>query len=472
MKPCVAAVTAFVSRARPPDRAASLQSRLLLAASLVLLAFLGLTGWSLERAFRNSTLAAVKERLQAQVYMLLGAADLDSEGHLTLPEGLPEARLSTPGSGLYARVVERGGKVLWRSTSLLGKKLPPWPAPPAPGRSRFVVSDPAGATPVFMLGFTVNWEVSPDQYRRYTFYVAQSQQPFQAELSGFRQHLWGWLLIPAVLLLLVQGLILRWSLKPLRQVARQLKAIETGEQTELSGPYPKELLPLTDNLNALLHHSQHQLERYRQALGNLAHSLKTPLAVLRGALEQPAAITELKDILRQQLQGMNQIVAYQLQRGAAAGPLALAGPLPLEPVARRVMASLAKVYADKSLRFEVQVDPALIVHGDEGDFMEILGNLGDNACKWSCGRVALCGKAVDGPAGRAMLLEVEDDGPGIPAGQRQLILSRGGRIDPTVAGQGIGLAVVRDLVEEVYRGSLEIDSGPLGGALVRIRLPV
>src|SRR5512144_2152316 len=126
LKRYAAAVTAFVSSVRPPDRVASLQTRLLLAASLVLLAFLGLTGWSLERAFRNSSLAAVKERLQAQVYMLLGAADLDSEGHLTLPEGLPEARFSTPGSGLYAQVVETGGKVLWRSTSLLGKKLPPW----------------------------------------------------------------------------------------------------------------------------------------------------------------------------------------------------------------------------------------------------------------------------------------------------------------------------------------------------------
>lgn len=471
MRRYAAAVIAFVSSVRPPERVASLQTRLLIAASLVLLAFLGLTGLSLERAFRNSTLAAIQERLQAQVYMLLGAAELDQEGRFTLPEELPEARFSTPGSGLYAQVVDRSGKVLWRSPSLLGKVLPSWPAPPALGKTRFVIAAPAGTTPVFVLGFTVNWEISTDQYRRYTFYVAQSQQPFQEQLSSFRQHLWGWLLVPALLLLLVQGLILRWSLKPLRQVTQQLKAIEAGEQTEFSGPYPRELLPLTDNLNALLHRSQRHLERYRQALGNLAHSLKTPLAVLRNALEQPTPAAELRDILRQQVDGMNQTVAYQLQRAAAAGPLALAKPLALEPIARRVMASLAKVYADRSLRFEVQVEPALVIHGDEGDFMEILGNLGDNACKWSRNRVILRAYGAAAPRGRMTILDMEDDGPGIPTGQVPVILSRGGRIDPSVAGHGIGLAVVRDLVEEVYRGTLEIGSSPSGGARVRVCLP-
>lgn len=442
----------------------------MLAASLVLLAFLGLTGLSLERAFRGSALTAIQEQLQAQVYLLLGAADLDAAGRLTLPDALPEARFSTPGSGLYAQVVDRRGRALWRSPSLLGQTAPVWPAPPAPGKRRFVTAAAAGAPAAFVLGFTVQWEVQPDRYRRFTIYVAQSQQPFQDELQRFRRRLWGWLLTPALLLLLAQGLILRWSLKPLRQAAQQLRAIEAGEQTELGGPYPRELRPLTDNLNALLRRSQRQLERYRQALGNLAHSLKTPLAVLRNGLEQPSPPTQL-DELRRQVDGMNQTIAYQLQRAAAAGPLTLAKPLALEPLARRVLASLAKVYADKALQLEARVEPALVIHGDEGDLMEILGNLGDNACKWAKRQVLLRAYGETAPLGRMTVLEIHDDGPGVPAEHVPVILRRGGRLDPTVAGQGIGLAVVRDLVEEVYGGELDIGRSYLGGARVRVRLP-
>lgn len=450
---------------------AALQTRLLLAASLVLVIFLGLTGLSLERAFRSSTLAAIQERLQAQVYLLLGAVELDEEGRLTLPDELPEARFSTPGSGLYARIVDPRGATLWQSASLLGEPLLAWPLPPPPGQSRFVIAPPAGAAPVFVLGFTVDWEISTDQYRRYTFYVAQSQQPFEDQLSHFRQHLWSRLLVSAFLLLLVQGLILRWSLQPLRRVAQQIKAIEAGEQPVLRGPYPRELRPLTDNLNAFLHRSQRHLDRYRQALGNLAHSLKTPLAVLRNTLEQPTPPAELSDILRQQVHHMNQTVAYQLQRAAAAGPPALARPLALAPIARRVMASLAKVYADRSLQLDVELEPDLVIQGDEGDFMEILGNLGDNACKWSRRRILLRAHGAAPSQGRIAILDMEDDGPGIPTAQVPVILRRGGRGDPSMPGQGIGLAVVRDLVEEVYRGTLEIGSSPLGGARVRVSLP-
>ncbi|MCB1918344.1 MAG: hypothetical protein KDJ28_00010 [Candidatus Competibacteraceae bacterium] len=448
----------------------SLSSRLLIAASVVLAAFLGLTGLALDRAFQESALAAVQDRLQAQVYMLLGAVDMDAFERLTLPQALPEARFSTPDSGLYADVMDARGNLIWRSPSLLGMALPFFPAIRNPGDTQFAPLEASEGPPLFLLAFTVSWEMAPNQYRLYTFRVAETQWNFLDQLWSFRRNLWGWLLAATGVLLTVQGLILRWSLKPLRRVATEVTEIETGQRIELSSDYPDELRPLTINLNALVRQGRTLLDRYRNALGDLAHSLKTPLAVLHGALDNSASPEELRQVLGEQLERMNRTVDYQLQRAAASGRIALSAPLPVAPLTRRILDSLAKVYAERHLDLGCAVENRTVFHGDEGDLLEILGNLADNACKWAQRQVIVraCSAEHDGRA--ELVVEVEDDGPGIPAEQAPLLLNRGQRADPTVAGHGIGLAVVRDLVEEVYYGQLEIDRGALGGALIRARL--
>ncbi len=448
----------------------SLRGRLLVAVSVVLAAFLGLTGLTLDEAFRDSALAAVQDRLQAQVYMLLGAADLDAFNRLALPQALPEARFSTPDSGLYADVMDSQGNLAWRSPSLLGLALPFFPAVRNPGETQFAPLESPDGTPLFVLAFTVSWEISPNQYQLYTFRVAETQWNFREQLWIFRRALWGWLLAATGVLLAVQGLILRWSLKPLRRVAAEVKDIETGRRAELSSGYPEELLPLTTNLNALLRQSHAHLERYRNALADLAHSLKTPLAVLRGALENGARAEDLRHTLGEQVERMNRTVDYQLQRAAASGRTALSAPLPVAPITRKILDSLAKVYADRSPRLSSEVATTTMFYGDEGDLLEILGNLADNACKWCRQWVVVRAWPADRDGRKELVVEVEDDGPGIPVEQAPLLLNRGQRADPAVAGHGIGLAVVRDLVEEVYYGQLDISRGTLGGALVRARL--
>jgi two-component system sensor histidine kinase PhoQ len=448
----------------------SLSGRLLIAASVVLAAFLGLTGLTLDRAFRDSALAAVQDRLQAQVYMLLGAVDMDAFDRLTLPQALPEARFSTPDSGLYADVMDAKGNLVWRSPSLLGMALPFFPAVRNPGDTQFAPLEASDGAPLFLLAFTVSWEVAPNQYRLYTFRVAETQWNFLDQLWSFRRSLWGWLLAATGVLLTVQGLILRWSLKPLRRVATEVTEIETGQRIELGSDYPDELRPLTINLNALIRQGRTLLERYRNALGDLAHSLKTPLAVLRGALDNSTSPGELRQILDEQLERMNRTVDYQLQRAAASGRIALSAPLPVAPLTRRILDSLAKVYAERALDLRCIVEKNTVFHGDEGDLLEILGNLADNACKWAHGQVVVRARSAEHDGRAELVVEVEDDGPGIPAEQAPLLLNRGQRADPTVAGHGIGLAVVRNLVEEVYYGHLEIDHGTLGGARVRARL--
>ncbi|HRC71069.1 MAG TPA: ATP-binding protein [Candidatus Competibacter sp.] len=448
----------------------SLRGRLLVAASVVLAAFLGLTGLTLDGAFRDTALTSVQNRLQAQVHMLLGAAELDAFKRLTLPQTLTEARFSTPDSGLYADVMDSQGNLIWRSPSLLGQALPFFPAVRNAGETQFAPLETADGSPLFILAFTVNWEINPNQYQAYTFRVAETQGEYLDQLWSFRQGLWGWLLAATGVLLAVQGLILRWSLKPLRRVATEVKDIETGQRAELSGGYPDELLPLTANLNALLRQSHARLERYRNALADLAHSLKTPLAVLRGTLENRAALDELQQTLGEQVERMNRTVDYQLQRAAASGRIALSAPLPVAPIARKIQDSLAKVYASRSLRLSSEVAASTMFYGDEGDLLEIIGNLADNACKWCRRQVMLRAYPADRDGRTELVVEVEDDGPGIAADQAPLLLGRGQRADPTVAGHGIGLAVVRDLVEEVYYGRLDIGRGALGGALVQARL--
>jgi len=179
----------------------SLRGRLLVAASVVLAAFLGLTGLTLDGAFRDSAMAAVQSRLQAQLYILLGAAELDAFNRLTLPQTLPEARFSMPDSGLYADVIDSQGNLIWRSPSLLGRALPFFPAVRNAGEIQFAPLTSSDDKPLFVMAFTVNWEISVNQYQIFTFRVAETQKEFLNQLWSFRKGLWGWLLAATGVLL-------------------------------------------------------------------------------------------------------------------------------------------------------------------------------------------------------------------------------------------------------------------------------
>jgi len=335
----------------------SLNARLLIAASVVLTAFLGLTGLTLDRAFRDSALAQVRAALQAHVYALLGAADLDPAERLVVPKRLPEARFGIPGSGLYAQVNAASGALVWRSPSMLGFVDLPFDPVYRTGVAAFQNLTGADGARYFALGLAVEWEASPKKSYGYTFYVAEQSDAFDALVRGFRQSLWGWLVGAAVVLLAVQGLIWRWGLAPLRRVALEVAEIEAGRQSELRSSYPSELRLLTERLNALLRNRGAHLERYRHALADLAHSFNTPLAVIRSAIDDKDTPAPLQALLREQVEGLNRTVEYQLQRAAASGRTVLARPIEVEPAVRKLERTLAKVHADKGVQFDLQVTP-------------------------------------------------------------------------------------------------------------------
>ena len=448
----------------------SLNARLTLAASLVLVAFLGLTGLALERAFRNAGLAGVQDRLQGQIYTLLAAAELVDDGRFTMPPALPDGRYSSPDSGLYARVIDATGTVLWRSPSMLGFSIP-YPAAESDGVPEFSPVTASDGRQLYALSFSVLWEVVANRSRHLSFQVAEPREILAIQVAHFRTSLWGWLGGAALALLLVQGLVLRFGLAPLRRAAVELAEIESGARRQLSANYPRELTTLTAGINAFIESGRGRLERSRHALAELAHSLKTPLAVLRNLLDGDADTREVRQTLGEQTLRMHRTVDYQLQRAATSGPMPLAPAVEIAPLASRLKDSLLKVYAHKNLRLDLKIDPGSRFHGDEGDLMEILGNVVDNACKWAEGRVRVRIGVAGDDAGGGLRLCIEDDGPGIPADKGDAVLSRGVRADATTPGHGIGLAVVRDIVIEAYGGEVSIGASELGGAAVRISIP-
>lgn len=439
----------------------SLRTRLLVAASLVLTGFVILAGFVLERAFTTSLLQAEQDKLEGLVYGLLGAATPSFEGELMItPDAIPDPRLRQPLSGLEAALLDERGALVWRSAAFF--VLPELP-PPDVGDWRF---ERLAVPNAFALAFGLRWIDVADDARRYTVVVLEDAAAFDAQLALFRRTLWGWLGGTSLALTAALLLVLRWGLKPLNRLGAQLHRVENGDQQQLEGRFPAELEPLAEAINALIRTGFAQLERQRNALGDLAHSLKTPLAVLRGMTEQSEMDAEPRGLLREQVKRMHHIVDHQLQRAATAGARTLAKPMPVRPLVEKITSALGKVYNAKQLAFDNQVPAALRARVEQNDLYEMLGNLLDNASKYGRRTVRISGVA----SGLQCVIAVEDDGEGFPENPEKL-LERGVRADSQTLGQGIGLSLVKEMVD-AYDGKLQLErSALLGGARVVATLP-
>jgi two-component system, OmpR family, sensor histidine kinase PhoQ len=439
-------------------RFASIRARLIGAGGLVLLSFIAITGAALQTAHTDSVRAAYYARLQGTVYLLLAGAEVDVSGALQMPREFAEPRLSLPGSGLYASILHVENKQTWQSASTVGKGLP-FQRDASAGQWRYdtILS---GAEAFLGVSYGVSW-AGPGGSVPLVLSVLESKASLDSETSAFRRTLWGWLASAGVLLLLSQTLLLQWGLSPLRRVSQEIARIERGEQTEVQGTYAAEIGALTTNLNTLIRQERVRQTRYKEALSYLAHSLKTPLAVLRNALAQPQ---ELSGTVAQQVNRMDHIVQYQLGRAAASGAARFTPYLALAPVAQRILDSLSKVHAEKKLQMQLVCPDTLRWRIDEGDAFELLGNLMDNAAKWAVGRVAVRIWQED----QALRMRVDDDGPGFS--DTEAVLQLHVRGDEQVPGHGVGLAVVNDLVAS-YDGQLVLGRADWGGGRADVTVP-
>jgi two-component system sensor histidine kinase PhoQ len=441
----------------------------MLAASMVLVAFLGATGWALDRAFRDNARLAVNERLQAHVFTLLAVANL-AGGEMLLPDELPEPRFSRPGSGLYGWVV--GADFSWKSRSTLGVGLHQPETLLSPGINQFDGPVDAGNEQLFTMQMGIAWEDDQARERQFTFTAAENTASYRRQISGFRKSLWIWLGAATLVLLAVQGSILGWGLGPLRTISAELKRVENGSQDEIGGRYPRELEGLASHLNAFIRAERKNLERFRNSLSDLAHSLKTPLAVIRSSIEESELAPEDRQGLDQQVSRMDDIVAYQLQRGSTSGHQLFAKPVEIAQCAGQLLDTLEKLYPDRNGDCQLDIAVEVVFYGDRGDLMEILGNLLENAFKWSQSKIIVSARQNDARQGSrpGCSLQVADDGPGVSEDQLERVLERGSRGDEQVQGHGIGLAMVSDIVM-AYGGTLEIGRSPMGGASFVIEFP-
>lgn len=439
----------------------SLNTRIILSAAVVLVTFICLTAFTLERAFFDSTESALRDTMNSQLYALMASAEVEKQ-QIVMPSNELDSLLGLPGSGIYAYISNQSEELLWQSSSSLGVSLPK-PASLSSGEKTFqdVRIDNAD---FYIAAYGVRWPTEADSIAL-TFSVITDLSSFDKQINSYRRTLWGWLIAMAVLLLLSQASILRWGLSPLRKVGVELNHIEAGKQKQIEKRYPQEIEQLTNNINILLDQERQQKTRYRNAMGNLAHSLKTPLAVLQTSLQADLHAPE-KQTMQEQLNRMNAIVHYQLQRAVTAGSSGLLGePVNILSTIKRLLQSLQKVYVDKGIIVTTNLDRALTFRGDEGDLMEVLGNLLDNAFKWANQSIDISAQQE----GDQLIISISDDGPGIAQEKREDLLQRGVRADQNTTGHGIGLSIVKSIAL-AYGGDLLIAKSRLGGAKFCVHL--
>ena len=446
-------------------RIRSLRARLIGAALLGLSISMALLGAAIETAHSASVNAARVERQIAQLYGLIAEAE-ESRLGLTLPIEVADPQLNQLESGRFAGVIDQRGEVIWASAStvLLSEKwivatresIPAFGVP-----TRWSVDDRIGA----LIGQTVaiRWQ-TPMLEADYTFVVFEVAEEAMAEAAAFRQQLIWWLAGAVVVVLVLQFLSLRWGLAPLTAFTQDLAKISDGRSSHLPEDDVTEFKPLAKALNHLVSHERAQSERYRRSLADLAHSLKTPLSILRNerALNQRAASRSLAASVDQTvgpLDDMEQKIAYQLERAVLGQSSIALTPIEVKPVVEALYRAMEKVFRASRPRLRMELDePTLRV--DQRDLNELLGNLVENALKYGATEVLVTLALTDHGA----RLSVHDDGPGVSADQHEAIMRRGHRADTRTEGQGIGLDIVGEIAGR-YGSDLRYEqSERLGGA--------
>ena len=433
----------------------SIQRRLSLGLISVLLIIGLLLAQSSLWLFDRSLRSYLQTTLQDETQTLLGAVVRGPNG-LQLDERRLSAAFKRPYSGLYFRIDLAAQS--WRSRSLWDREMQPVERA---GLQSTLSDGPQGQ----------QWLVYRADYQRYgqpiVIHVARDYTPMLNSFRQVQKIVLGLGVAALVLILLLQRLIVGRALRPLEQTRQQIMQLQQGQRTQLDQHVPQELESLVAQINHLLTHTEDTLKRSRNALGNLGHALKTPLAVLvsLASREELKQLPQLRESLNGQLQQIEQRIARELGRARLAGEALPGAYFDCASELPELFATLAMIHGNH-LQMDWQAEPGLRLPWDREDLLELLGNLLDNACKWADSEVQL---HISRQAGGYQLL-IEDDGPGIAATQRDEVLSRGSRLDEQVAGHCLGLGIVRDIVE-AWAGQLRLDESPLGGLRVTLVLP-
>lgn len=440
----------------------SLAGRLALIASLWSLAVLALAGAVLSRNYEGRAerqFAAV-----ANVYLLNLIAAYDAPSGAVEPE-FGEPRFDLFGSG-YTWQIREGDTPVAASVSRGGDPLETPSLEEVPFDRDFMremrLTD--GGERVLALERLV---IVGEDARALTFLVAMPLSALNDDISGFRRSLTLFLVMFGVGLVGTMVLIIILGLRPLATLRAKLEGVIEGDAQRIEGTFPREIAPVSDEINRLIEQNQNVIERGRAHVGNLAHALKTPLSVIVN--EAAGGRGRRYGAIGEQAAAIRRLIDYHLERArtiaVAANPGAGAD---VEPVIAGILRAMRKIHADRPVRLDAAIQPGLRFRGDVRDLEEMSGNLIDNACKWAAGKVSVGAGMTPGDA--TLYLVIEDDGPGIDPVLREEAVRRGRRFDEKTPGTGLGLSIVADLAE-AYGGRLELDASALGGLRARLVLP-
>lgn len=450
----------------------SFRFRLLCCAAVLLVTFLVVLMPIMREAFDQAVMQFSNVRLEERANELITAAKV-VDGELTLPSTLQDLRLTTTKTGnQFGYFYTPKGDKVWsghikdydstEDTVTTAKE----PLLSNEGKADFRLSTDSLGRHYYVYDKEINLG-GPD----FSVVTMEPVTEYDVLRSSFLHRFEMWLVIALVCLLALIAMGLTWSLRPLRRLKYQLDEIEAGKRGQLDENVPSEIYRLTRSLNRLLTTERMQRERYQDTLGDLAHSLKTPLTVLQNTLdeirEKELGITSQLTVMQSQLDRMGQQVGYQLQRATQRKGALIGKRISLRPLIDSLTTTLNKVYADKQVYAEVDLSYSIKLHAEEAALLELFGNLLENAYRLCFSTVKVSASLTE----KEILILVEDDGPGVPAAKRQSVLQRGVRGDSLNPGQGIGLAVVQDILEG-YSGYLEIGDSVLGGACFYIHIPI
>lgn len=416
--------------------------------------------------YRGAAEKSYANILSAQLFSLIAAADVDDNGRLTGAPELGDIRYQQPQSGWYWSVEPVTEKVTGGLKSIsLGSgtiKLADLKAQPfSPDFRRSYLADGLDGETVDVFETEVALGTE-DQVAR--FRVMGNRNEFEAEISDFSRSLYLYQAVFGIGSIFVNALAILAGLRPLRSAANALAAVREGKAQRLDGEFPTEIAPLTGEMNALIDNNRRIVERARTQVGNLAHSLKTPLSVIIN--EGRGIGGKTGKLVGDQAEAMQTQIQHYLQRARVAAQRdSVVFRAPVQPIVERMLRVMRKLHDENSFEFNNQAGQVIFA-GEAQDLEEILGNLLENAAKWGR-KQTVVGLRHEGAN---FSLTVEDDGPGLDAIQMPEAMKRGRRLDETKPGTGLGLAIVSDTVRE-YGGSVNLGRSRLGGLEVKLILP-
>lgn len=436
----------------------SLRKRFFVNTAFVLIMVMLVSAVIVDVLFRKEIERSTQMKMKLHVYTLLAVTERNNS--LSLPVLLPNPEFNRLGSGLIAWVLDQNSQLIWKSLSI---ESPPPTVLVSGNTGQWEYSQASiDGVQYQIAAYKLAWE---DTGTRdvFHFVVANRLADLGRQVFEFRVKNAISFVLVTFSLLVCQFVVLRFAFQPIRDLEREIGEIEQGQQQTLSNDYPQELQGVSQNLNGLIEKEHSQREKYRTSMADLAHSLKTPIAIINIELEKYSS----NESLRKALHRVNQTIEYQLRRAVISGHSLIDSGTKIESVIEMVVSAVSQIHRDRSITVTKNVHQNDIFYGDENDLLEVFGNLLDNAYKYA--KTAVHISSVN--MGKELRITIEDDGDGVSKHQIDRMFSRGERLDRKNLGQGIGLAIVVDIVSS-YGGSLTASSSEMGGARFDIKFPL